>query len=48
MLSLQHSVVAEFDLKNEGVVVTTGRDCFKTWYNYLRKCYSVGSGGSLN
>lgn len=45
MLSLQHSVVAEFDLKKEGVVSMTGRDCFKTWYNYLRRCYSGSSGG---
>ncbi|MGJ3438645.1 putative phage abortive infection protein [Pseudomonas sp. Je.1.5.c] len=39
MLSLQHSVVAEFDLKKDGAVTMAGRDCFKTWYNYLRKCY---------
>ncbi|MBF8703976.1 putative phage abortive infection protein [Pseudomonas putida] len=39
MLALQHSVVSEFDLNKDGVVIRTGRDCFKSWCNYLRQSY---------
>jgi len=39
MLTLQHSVVQGFDLKREGVVTMVGRDCFKTWVNFLRRNY---------
>ena len=46
MLALQHSVVSEFDLKKDGVVSRTGRDCFKSWCNYLRQSY-VDSSGEL-
>lgn len=37
MLTLQHSVVQSFDLKRDGEVTMTGRDCFKTWYRFLHK-----------
>ncbi|WP_460053017.1 putative phage abortive infection protein [Pseudomonas sp. H1_A05] len=39
MLTLQHSVVQSFDLKRNGEVTMTGRDCFKTWYRFLDKSF---------
>ncbi|UVL17457.1 putative phage abortive infection protein [Pseudomonas sp. B21-044] len=35
MLALQQNIVSGFDMKSKGVLLHSGRDCFKAWYRFF-------------
>ncbi|NWB63814.1 putative phage abortive infection protein [Pseudomonas sp. F1002] len=47
MLALQQNIVAGFDFKEKGVLLSSGRDCFKSWYTFFdSECRGLKPGGS--
>lgn len=35
MLALQQNIVSGFDVKEDGALLSSGRDCFKVWYRFF-------------
>lgn len=48
MLALQQNIVSGFDMKSKGVLLHSGRDCFKAWYRFFEsQCQEKGESRGL-